>query len=322
MLNCDYNKKNGKIQLSDDLIASRRTAAAAATQQRLRPASKSASVQRNVSNVDRSIATSRAKRNATMNARRGLSDTSKPTPMQIEAAVQKQVQKTNVQNELKHQKQQRQPKDNSTTIAGPAISRRRRRNPRNNRGTNASANDSMDTGKNSAGTPSTQSSIRRLNRKEQKQVTANIVRQKVAKQQQKGATKDPPGHVSAVLPRVARPPPKSAIKAAVNAMEDQGYIIPDGMQMVFSLVPTPVATVSPKKAGSANDGNGLLMHTTNPGVPSSRQQSSSVAAASSSSTSTSPQRNQRGYNVENSNVNSGSQNNQNSRGNNGGRRRR
>lgn len=52
------------------------------------------SIKKTVSNADRSIATSRAKRNAAMAARRGQQTNTKPTTMQVEQEIKKQVSKT------------------------------------------------------------------------------------------------------------------------------------------------------------------------------------------------------------------------------------
>jgi len=50
-----------------------------------------------VSNADRSTATSRAKRDAAVAARRGLRSSAKPTKMEIETAVKKQANQTAIQ---------------------------------------------------------------------------------------------------------------------------------------------------------------------------------------------------------------------------------
>jgi hypothetical protein len=55
---------------------------------------KKTAIPKAVSNVDRSIATSRAKRNAAVRARRGLSSTPKATQMEIEKEVEKEWNKT------------------------------------------------------------------------------------------------------------------------------------------------------------------------------------------------------------------------------------
>jgi len=51
-------------------------------------------VPKKISNKDQSIGRSRAKRSAAMSARRGIAPTSKPTKMQIDAEVKKQVAKS------------------------------------------------------------------------------------------------------------------------------------------------------------------------------------------------------------------------------------
>jgi len=63
-------------------------------------------IKKKVSNADRSQATSRAKRDAAVNARRGLRSSGKATKMEIEQQVQKQanqtaIQKANQQNTKK-----------------------------------------------------------------------------------------------------------------------------------------------------------------------------------------------------------------------------
>jgi hypothetical protein len=57
-----------------------------------------------VSNVDRSVATSRVKRDAAIQARRGITQSSKPTRQQIETAVQQQAHQTAIAKVQKQQK--------------------------------------------------------------------------------------------------------------------------------------------------------------------------------------------------------------------------
>jgi len=74
------------------------------------------SIRKNVSNADRSAATSRAKRDAAVAARRGLRTTNKASKMEIETAVKKQanktaIQKANKQNATKHNTAHLPPKE-------------------------------------------------------------------------------------------------------------------------------------------------------------------------------------------------------------------
>lgn len=69
----------------DDLIKSRRN-----TQPK--------SIKKSVSNADKSIATSRAKRNAKMDSRRGLQTNKRPTNTQVDQEIKKQAGKTAIAN--------------------------------------------------------------------------------------------------------------------------------------------------------------------------------------------------------------------------------
>ena len=66
-------------------------------------------------------------------------------------------------------------------------------------------------------------------------------------QQQKGTTNNlPPTWVAGTR----RPPSKKAVSAAVNAMTNAGFKVPQGMQMVISFAPAP--DKPPKSSGTAN----------------------------------------------------------------------
>ena len=54
---------------------------------------------------------------------------------------------------------------------------------------------------------------------------------------------------------VNQPPSKKAVKAAVTAMEQKGFTIPDGMQMVISFAPAPNAAGN-KQGGQKKGGGG------------------------------------------------------------------
>lgn len=75
------------FQFTDEIIADRRKDQIKASKGRATKANKATT-------VDRSIASGRAKRDAEMKARRGISDTKKATPMQVEKEVYRQSRKT------------------------------------------------------------------------------------------------------------------------------------------------------------------------------------------------------------------------------------
>lgn len=172
-------------------------------------------VKKDVSNKDRAIGTSRAKRDAAMKARRGITTSSKPTQMQVEVAVQKQSQKTKL-------------KEAKKTLA-----------KKTNTGQQTPAQ-------------------RSANRKKKQEATKIV--KLAAKQQNKKE------------PTLAKPPSKKAVKgrfplifcpirpallsfstchstffstAAVNAMAEKGFTVPQGMKMVISFQASNDA--SPKK---------------------------------------------------------------------------
>lgn len=53
-----------------------------------------------------------------------------------------------------------------------------------------------------------------------------------------------------------RPPSKKAVNAAVNAMTDAGFKVPQGMQMVISFAPAPEKAPVNEKKGGGNKGGG------------------------------------------------------------------
>ena len=109
------------FNLPDDMIASRRKEGA-----------NKAAVPKKVSNTTRSIATSRAKRNAAMAARRGITQSSKPTKMQIDEEVQNQTKKSIAKNQQQKNKKKTggaaaKSADAKLTGSAKAASRRGRR---------------------------------------------------------------------------------------------------------------------------------------------------------------------------------------------------
>jgi hypothetical protein len=201
-------------------------------------ASRRTTTKRGVSNADKSIATARANRTAKLNAKRGLTTSAKPTAQEVKSAISKQASKVSFAAP-------------TTTTTTPAGHRRRR-------ATSAAATPTIApvVKKNRRGKSNNSMEVDSPRARAARQVaTKQTAAQKVRK--------DAPGMVMATLPRVGRPPPKKAIAAAVNAMESVGYQIPAGMQMVFSLVPTPVATVASKN--NAGGGGGMIAGSTNVG---------------------------------------------------------
>jgi hypothetical protein len=125
--------------------------------------------------ADRSVATSKAKRDAANKARRGLAQDSRPSKMDIEKEVKRQSQATQVQKKKNEQKQT------------------------------------------------------------QGRIAPDSTGRSAAKRAKKKSA-DPPAAVFG-----GRVPPKKAIEAAIKGMEDSGFKIPAGHQMVMTFVPIVVA---------------------------------------------------------------------------------
>jgi hypothetical protein len=155
-----------------------------------------------VSNVDRSIATSRAKRNAAMAARRGIVQNTKPTAMQVEVEVKNQTAKSGAAKQLLETKDNRRRKI-TVTMSGKERADQRRQN---------------------------------------RQAALAVAT----------VTKDSKGGTKAVRQNLPRPPSKKAVTAAVSAMEDTGFRIPDGMQMVISFAPATGSMNTNESKGSRN----------------------------------------------------------------------
>ena len=134
-----------------------------------------------VSNADRAIATSRAKRSAALDARRGITKSSKPTKAQVDQEIKKQAAK----------KKEEQIKKQRVDV-------------------NAD--------------PSTKAAARRQRRELARSGAATIV---------SGNKK--------VVGTLGRPPSKKAIRAAVDAMAEKGFKIPEGYRMVISFAPDETA---------------------------------------------------------------------------------
>lgn len=172
---------------TDQLIASRRKEAEAKAPKK---------ISKTVSNTDRSIANSRAKRSAAMDKKRGMRQESKPSAMQVEKEVSKQVKKT----VSAKAKKQATPKGSVKVVMARNTPRRERQ---------------------------------------------DAVRAQVKSRGPKKAE-------AAVL---SHPPTKKAVTAAVNAMEEKGFSIPSGMQMVISFAPAPGAAAAVAKGGPQQQKN-------------------------------------------------------------------
>jgi hypothetical protein len=170
--------------LTDQLIANRRKDAA--------PKPSPKKVVKSVSNTDRSVAASRAKRSAAMDKKRGMRQDSKPSAMQVDNEVSKQVKKTATARAKKPATAQ-----GSVKVVMAKTTNRRERREVHKAGATA----------------------RKVNTGGRERVEAT--------------------------PSLTRPPSKKVVTAAVNAMEQKGFSIPDGMQMVISFAPAPGAAVAP-----------------------------------------------------------------------------
>jgi hypothetical protein len=167
---------------TDQLIANRRKDAVP------KPAPKK--ISKAVSNTDRSIANSRAKRGAAMDKKRGMRQESKPSAMQVDNEVSKQVRKTATSKA----KKQAVAKGSVKVVMAKATPRRER----------------------------------------QEAARASTATARKAKT---GGPKKVEGGAASL----SRPPSKKVVTAAVNAMEEKGFSIPSGMQMVISFAPAPGA---------------------------------------------------------------------------------
>lgn len=157
-------------------------------------------VSKAVSNTDRSVAQSRAKRSAAMNNRRGMTQESKPTAMQVEKEVSKQVKKTVVAKAKKQAQTKGSTKDITKVSSKGAARRERSEHAR------------------------AVVTARKVNNGGRDKVVSNSA--------------------------LTRPPSKKVVTAAVIAMEQEGFSIPEGLQMVISFAPAPGAAVaqgSPQK---------------------------------------------------------------------------
>lgn len=172
-------------------------------------------------NVQKSIGSNKAKRNAKISSKRGVSDSSKATPMQVEREVYRQSRTgrnaggagtgATKQNE---------------SAAPPRRSRRLRSGQKN-------ANEAR-VGGNAA------SSNKSL--ADQKTKQKNVARQKKQVQQEQAKTNQ--GNEEVIKP------PKKVIGVAKKAMQDAGFVPPKGMKMVVSFVPTDTS----KNSSNGNAG--------------------------------------------------------------------
>lgn len=181
---------------TDEMIASRRRQEQSSSTTAARRSS-STKPPKSVSNADRAVATARAKREATMAARRGLASTPKASRDDIERAVAKQAAKTAIQK-------QRQQQQSAAAAAPPAHETGAARAERRRQKRAASA---------ATAAFGTAATGRRSN-----QVAATTT----------VATGGGQSSAVASVVSLARPPPRNAIRAAVNAMEETGFRIPEG----------------------------------------------------------------------------------------------
>jgi hypothetical protein len=182
-----------RVNITDQLIAHRRKEAEPKP-----PAPKK--VSKSVSNTDRSVATSRAKRGAAMDKRRGQGQESKPTAMQVDNEVSKQVKKT-VTAKAKKQ-------------------------------ATATTKGSVKTVKVLA---------KGTTRRERQEATRAVSTARKGKNERREKVES--------SGTMTRAPTKKAVTAAVTAMEQKGFSIPQGMQMVISFAPAPGTAVAVAKGG-------------------------------------------------------------------------
>jgi len=144
---------------------------------------------RKASTADKAVAKGRAARQAGANARRGLREDNKPSAMEVEREINRQV-KMSSSNRAGGEKKE----------TGPKMAQRP---PHVNGGK----------GKNAAG------------------------KQKAKQDGQKQAsdTPLPPTWIGGTR----RPPSVKAVTAAITAMQENGFKVPKGMQMVISFAPAP-----------------------------------------------------------------------------------
>lgn len=170
-----------------------------------------------VSNVDRSMATSRAKRDALLRARRGLSTNKKASEMEIEAEVQKQGKQTLL----------------------------------------ARAKKALQAKRSDSRLNATERAEIRQERRKLARAAAKVKREELAAKRgvaKSAPMKGPLGLVAETAP-LGRPPSKKAVKAAMNAMEEKGFKIPNGYQMVISFAPSDTAAIvdAPRTNNSNNN---------------------------------------------------------------------
>jgi hypothetical protein len=171
--------------------------------------------QQKPSNVQKSVGANKAKRNAKISSKRGLSDTSKATPMQVEREVYRQSRTGSGGGGVKN-----------SSDSAPKRSRRGRGNEKN-----LSQDHESGRGKRQNASNKTVA--------DQKTKQKNLARQKKSAQQQQEAR-------NAGAKEEIVKPPKKVIGVAKKAMQDAGFIPPKGMKMVVSFV-------APEKKN--NDGN-------------------------------------------------------------------
>ena len=174
---------------SDDMIANRR-------KQEKEKSKAKTGIPKGASNTDKAIATSRAKRSAALDARRGITKSSKPTKAQVEKEIDKQV--------AKRTEKEQQTKKRVDVNADP----------------------------------STKAEQRRQRRELARSGAATIVS----------------GSGKKVVGTLGRPPSKKAIRAAVDAMAEKGFKIPEGYRMVISFAPEETPDIEDSKPAAKNDG--------------------------------------------------------------------
>lgn len=161
-------------------------------------AQSTAKQQQKPTNVDKSIGSNKAKRNAKISSKRGVSDTSKATPMQVEREVYRQSRTGG-------------PKKNGSDSVPTRRSRRIRGGNQNNL---TNSNKSL---------------------ADQKMKQKNIARQKKQGQQQQQQQQKEKLNKNQGNDEVLKPP-KKVIGVAKKAMQEAGFVPPKGMKMVVSFV--------------------------------------------------------------------------------------
>jgi hypothetical protein len=200
--------------------------------------------QQKPTNVQKSVGSNKAKRNAKVSSKRGVSDTSKPTPMEIEREVYRQSRTGG-----------KSKKDSDST-------------PRRSRRIQANQKKNVKEGRVGGKTRSSNKSLA-----DQKIKQKNIARQRKQGQQQQA-------NKNKAKEEVVKPP-KKAIGVAKKAMQEAGFVPPKGMKMVVSFV-APEKNQNGTSATAADSGNkGRQKNTKKQNQNKQKQQSNNSNGGSS-----------------------------------------